>query len=155
MSARIVHQRTGKTIGVFADYVEAFNYRRDVLRPTLDPNAPCPFAIRSGGVKDGHLFTADFVSTRPCVHCSKPAVEIDRATTHFIVGDNGSKTGGDECMTTVRGRTKRAGTFAELSAVDAAPVDLDVAEPVDLDGLMVEDDGQIHLFAAEPIQLSF
>ncbi|AHY26970.1 hypothetical protein SEA_NAIRB_54 [Mycobacterium phage Nairb] len=115
MSARIVHQRTGKTIGVFADYVEAATYRADVLRPALAPNTPCPFAIRSGGVKVGHLFTADVVSTQPCVHCGSPAVDADGGPFHFIVGDNGAKTAGRECMTTKRGRSTPAGTTAELS----------------------------------------
>ncbi|ASJ79140.1 hypothetical protein SEA_ZENTIME222_60 [Mycobacterium phage ZenTime222] len=114
MSARIVHQRTGKTIGVFADYVEAATYRADVLRPALAPNTPCPFAIRSGGVKVGHLFTADVVSTQPCVHCGSPAVDADGGPFHFIVGDNGAKTAGRECMTTKRGRSTPAGTTAEL-----------------------------------------
>lgn len=42
----IVNQRTGQQVAGFDDYIEAAVYRRDVLRPTLPPDAPCPFAIR-------------------------------------------------------------------------------------------------------------
>ena len=42
----IVDQRTGKEVDRFPDYVAAANYRRDVLRPKLQPNQPCPYAIR-------------------------------------------------------------------------------------------------------------
>lgn len=42
----IIDQRTGIEVASFADYVEAAVYRRDVLRPNLPPDAPCPYAIR-------------------------------------------------------------------------------------------------------------
>lgn len=47
MTARIVNQRTGAEVAVFGSYVEAAEYRRDVLRPELAPDEPCPYAIRS------------------------------------------------------------------------------------------------------------
>lgn len=47
MTARIVNQRTGETVAVFPSYVQAAEHRRDVLRPALAPDAPCPFAIRT------------------------------------------------------------------------------------------------------------
>lgn len=46
MTAWIHNQRTGAKTGPFAGYVEAAEFRRDVLRPRLAPNAHCPFAIR-------------------------------------------------------------------------------------------------------------
>lgn len=46
MTVVIVHQRTGAHIAAFAGYVEAAVYRRDVLRPQLPPDSPCPYAIR-------------------------------------------------------------------------------------------------------------
>jgi hypothetical protein len=46
VTAWIVNQRTGGRTGPFDNYVQAAEFRRDVLRPRLDPNAPCPFAIR-------------------------------------------------------------------------------------------------------------
>ena len=42
----IVNQRTGQQVKEFDDYPAAAVYRRDVLRPALDPDAPCPYAIR-------------------------------------------------------------------------------------------------------------
>jgi hypothetical protein len=42
----IVDQRTGIEVAEFDDYVAAAVYRRDVLRPKLSPDAPCPYAIR-------------------------------------------------------------------------------------------------------------
>ncbi|QDF19374.1 hypothetical protein SEA_CRACKLEWINK_88 [Mycobacterium phage Cracklewink] len=46
MTARIINQRTGTLIAEFPDYLTAAEHRRDVLRPQLQPNEPCPFAIR-------------------------------------------------------------------------------------------------------------
>ncbi|UQX13560.1 hypothetical protein [Candidatus Mycobacterium methanotrophicum] len=42
----IIDQRTGRQLRRFASYAEAAAYRRDVLRPALDPDQPCPFLIR-------------------------------------------------------------------------------------------------------------
>lgn len=42
----IVDQRTGKEVAEFDDYIDAAVHRRDVLRPKLPPEAPCPYAIR-------------------------------------------------------------------------------------------------------------
>ncbi|BCI84687.1 hypothetical protein MTY66_63120 (plasmid) [Mycolicibacterium sp. TY66] len=42
----IIDQRTGAEVNRFSDYVEAAVYRRDVLRPRLHPDQPCPYAIR-------------------------------------------------------------------------------------------------------------
>lgn len=42
----IIDQRTGRELCRFASYVEAAVYRRDVLRPALDLDQPCPYAIR-------------------------------------------------------------------------------------------------------------
>ncbi|MEE3755239.1 hypothetical protein [Mycobacterium intracellulare] len=42
----IIDQRTGHEVTRFADYVDAAVYRRDVLRPRLRPDQPCPYAIR-------------------------------------------------------------------------------------------------------------
>lgn len=47
MPARIFNQRTGVLVGTFDSYVEAAEYRRDVLRPRLEPDEPCMFAIRT------------------------------------------------------------------------------------------------------------
>lgn len=47
MTAWIVNQRTGGRTGPFATYVQAAEFRRDVLRPRLAPDAPCQFAIRT------------------------------------------------------------------------------------------------------------
>ncbi|OFB37943.1 hypothetical protein BA059_16735 [Mycolicibacterium sp. (ex Dasyatis americana)] len=47
MTVWIVNQRTGSKAGPFDTYVEAAEFRRNVLRPRLGPNEPCPFAIRS------------------------------------------------------------------------------------------------------------
>lgn len=46
MTIIIVNQRTGCQVAVFDTYVEAAVHRRDVLRPRLAPDAPCPYAIR-------------------------------------------------------------------------------------------------------------
>lgn len=46
MTVWIVNTRSGARSGPFADYVAAAEFRRDVLRPQLDPTAHCPFAIR-------------------------------------------------------------------------------------------------------------
>ena len=42
----IVNQRTGQEVAGFEEYADARDYRRDVLRPQLGPDAPCPYAIR-------------------------------------------------------------------------------------------------------------
>lgn len=47
MTVWIINQRTGGKTGPFDTYVEAAEFRKNVLRPRLDPNQPCPFAIRS------------------------------------------------------------------------------------------------------------
>lgn len=44
--AIIINQRTGALVASFESYVAAAEFRRDVLRPGLAPDAPCPFAIR-------------------------------------------------------------------------------------------------------------
>lgn len=46
MTARIIHQRTGVTVGVFDTYVEAAEYRTE-LRRQVPPDQPCPYAIRT------------------------------------------------------------------------------------------------------------
>lgn len=46
-AVQIIHQRTGALVESFDDYVAAATYRRDVLRPQLDPTAQCPYAIRT------------------------------------------------------------------------------------------------------------
>lgn len=53
MTVQIVNQRTGIALDQkFCDYVEAATYRRDVLRPRLAPDAPCPYAIRCPQLQD-------------------------------------------------------------------------------------------------------
>lgn len=42
----IIDQRTGEEVDRFPDYLAAAIHRRDVLRPKLPPNQPCPYAIR-------------------------------------------------------------------------------------------------------------
>ena len=45
MTARIIHQRTGRTVAVFNTYEEAGHYRAE-LRRQVPPDQPCPYAIR-------------------------------------------------------------------------------------------------------------
>jgi hypothetical protein len=45
MTAWIVNQRTGGRTGPFLTYVQAAEFRRDVLRPRLHPNQHCPYNI--------------------------------------------------------------------------------------------------------------
>lgn len=46
----IIDERTGEEVKQFAEYLDAAVYRRDVLRPQLPPDAPCPYAIRGAAI---------------------------------------------------------------------------------------------------------
>ncbi|GAT01203.1 hypothetical protein [Mycolicibacterium fortuitum] len=73
--------------------------------------------MTSRTLKVGDLFThtAD-ITTRPCIHCGAPAVELDDRTMHFEAAPNGARTAWPQCYTLVRGRRKDIGTTAELAA---------------------------------------
>lgn len=73
--------------------------------------------MTSHTLKVGDLFThtAD-ITTRPCIHCGAPAVELDDRTMHFEAAATGAKTTWPQCYTLVRGRRKDIGTNAELAA---------------------------------------
>lgn len=73
--------------------------------------------MTSHTLKVGDLFThtAD-ITTRPCIHCGAPAVELHDRTMHFEAADNGAKTAWAQCYTLLRGRRKKTGTVAEIAA---------------------------------------
>lgn len=42
----IIDSRTGEEVAEFDGFVDAAVFRRDVLRPQLPPDDPCPYEIR-------------------------------------------------------------------------------------------------------------
>ena len=46
----IIDTRTGEEVAQFTEFLDAAVYRRDVLRPQLPPDAPCPYEIKGAAI---------------------------------------------------------------------------------------------------------